>query len=157
LPAVNSDQHAFCEKHLPGCSADEHQRLRPYLRKIDSAENKVENLMRAEQRSTPRGRTTRLEKTIELRSSAEAAWNDLRERLKAMETERLALLPMDAVRVQSLGRAEHDHSEDRYRVVCLTSTGELVSLGGCTTLGDAQSREQWFDRALKSRLNASAE
>jgi hypothetical protein len=151
LPAVNSDQHAFCEKHLPGRSADENKLLRPYLKAIDSAENKVESLTRTEQPATQRGVTSRLEKTIELRTNADAVWNELRERLKVMETERLALLPVDAVRVQNLGRAEHDHSEDRYKVVCFTSTGEQFSLGGCATLGDAQSREQWFERALKTR------
>lgn len=152
---MNSDQHAFCEKHLPGRSADENKLLRPYLKAIDSAERKAQTLARSPRPATARGATSKLGKAIELRTNMDAAWAKLRERLKLMETERGALLPRSAIKVSNLGRDEHDHKEDRYKVVCFTSNGEQLSLGGCATLGDAQSREQWFMRALKKRKKSA--
>ena len=140
----------------PGLSAAEHESLRPYRKAIESAETSL----KANGRSSPattRGKTSQLERAIALRAAVDAARGNFRARLNLVETERLALLPANAVTVSNAGRAEDDHSEDRYKVVCSTPAGEQLDLGGCATLVDAQARAQWFERVLLERSGSATE
>lgn len=138
------------EERLPGRTEAEGRALAVHVRKLESAERKLQREGARARPVTERGMAGRLERILLLREEIDNAEAALKKRCDELAAARLKLLPDDATGIQ-IGASGGDVWDDRrYPVVC-TSKGRLVSLGGCSTLGPAQDRERWFRLAAKRR------
>jgi len=150
---MTPEQIAICDEHLPGRDPAEDKALSPFLRRIESAERKLTAMSR-EERSTEAGLDRKIDRMLEKNADIDDAHEALITELKRLAAVRGEMLPVDAEEVEHVGRAEHDHTMDRYKVIARTPSG-TVQLGGCADLNCGEERARWFQALLESRRRAT--
>ena len=135
---------------LPGRTGAEDEALAPSVRAVEVAERRYQSELAKPLPSTDRGYYGRQERLTSLQQGIAHARAALRARLEQLAEERLAMLPDDATDIGHGGGGGDLWDDRRYPVVC-RSSGQLVSLGGCMTLGPAQDRVRWFQDAAERR------
>lgn len=150
-PEIYTAPMKMVDQLLPGRTKVEDRALAPQRRAVEVAERRFQRELGKPMPRTARGIFGRQQRLAALEQAVDDALAALRARLEQLAGERLQLLPNDAIEVGHGGGGGGDVWDDRrYPVVC-TSGGRLISLGGCSTLGPAQDRVRWFQRALENR------